>query len=270
MVEILIADLKRIPRHDQCVMLLGANNNMHRLLNSHDGFSEVFPEESVIMFEELDDCELLTLLESQLMRNRVTATDDAKHVAIQILGHARGSPTFGSTNSVFKFVAQARLRGRQREGARNSAERDPALTLLPVDFGPTLPTSVLNAPKAQLSLKDRKPKPAPIKANPKPINKRAPEPKNFKIELDVEPTKAASSSKLFPNLIGCDGVARKLEGYRLLAKTMRSQGLDPKAQIPFYFVFKGSPGLYLISHCPIMGVVTKRSQELEKPLWHEA
>ena len=48
--------------------------------------------------------------------------------------------------------------------------------------------------------------------------------------------------QLFKDVIGCESIIKKLDGYLKVAKGMRAQGLDPKGQIPMNFVFKGPPG----------------------------
>jgi len=48
--------------------------------------------------------------------------------------------------------------------------------------------------------------------------------------------------ELFKDVIGCEDIIKKLDGYLKVAKGMRAQGLDPKGQIPMNFIFKGPPG----------------------------
>ncbi|KAF2095349.1 P-loop containing nucleoside triphosphate hydrolase protein [Rhizodiscina lignyota] len=47
---------------------------------------------------------------------------------------------------------------------------------------------------------------------------------------------------LFKDVIGCDAIVAKLEGYQKTAANMRSLGEDPREGIPFNFLFRGPPG----------------------------
>ena len=53
---------------------------------------------------------------------------------------------------------------------------------------------------------------------------------------------SANLTKMFANVVGCEEVIRKLEGYQRIAKAMKDKGLDMRTQIPSNFVFKGPPG----------------------------
>lgn len=52
----------------------------------------------------------------------------------------------------------------------------------------------------------------------------------------------ASCRELFADIVGCEKLICQLEKYQIIARNMNAQGLDPRSQIPFNFIFKGPPG----------------------------
>ena len=48
--------------------------------------------------------------------------------------------------------------------------------------------------------------------------------------------------ELFKDVIGCENVVKKMEGYTKTVANMRARDMDPQTAISFNFVFKGPPG----------------------------
>ncbi len=71
------------------------------------------------------------------------------------------------------------------------------------------------------------------------------EPQDFDPDFDRATGAETNLRELFKDVIGCETIIGKLDGYLKVAKGMRAQGLDPRGQIPMNFIFKGPPGLYL-------------------------
>lgn len=69
------------------------------------------------------------------------------------------------------------------------------------------------------------------------------EPQDF--DPDYERAEKASSnlSKSFEDVIGCEEVIDKLEGYQQIARNMKARGRQPRGLIPTNFLFKGPPGM---------------------------
>jgi len=67
-------------------------------------------------------------------------------------------------------------------------------------------------------------------------------PQDFDENFDRAKDAALNCRKLFADVVGCEGLINKLEGYQRVAASMRARGLDPRTQIPFNFIFKGPPG----------------------------
>jgi hypothetical protein len=67
-------------------------------------------------------------------------------------------------------------------------------------------------------------------------------PQDFDEEFDRVESAALNCRKLFADVVGCEGLISKLEGYQQINASMRARGRDPRTQIPFNFIFKGPPG----------------------------
>ena len=68
------------------------------------------------------------------------------------------------------------------------------------------------------------------------------EAQDFDADFDREAGAATNLKKLFEDIVGCEDVVAKLEGYQQVARGMKTRGLDPRDQIPTNFIFKGPPG----------------------------
>lgn len=67
-------------------------------------------------------------------------------------------------------------------------------------------------------------------------------PQDFDEDFDRAKSAPLNCRKLFADVVGCEALIIKLEGYQRVAASMRSRGKDPKTKIPFNFIFKGPPG----------------------------
>jgi hypothetical protein len=68
------------------------------------------------------------------------------------------------------------------------------------------------------------------------------EPQDFDPDFDRALSAETNLRHLFKDLIGCEFIIKRLDGYLKVAEGMRAQGLDPRGHIPMNFVFKGPPG----------------------------
>ncbi|TGZ77525.1 NFX1-type zinc finger-containing protein 1 [Ascodesmis nigricans] len=67
-------------------------------------------------------------------------------------------------------------------------------------------------------------------------------PEDFDPEHDRGKNASANIQKLFADVIGCENVIQKLEGFQRIYANMKALGRDPIGKIPTNFVFKGPPG----------------------------
>lgn len=68
------------------------------------------------------------------------------------------------------------------------------------------------------------------------------EPQDFDPDFDRASDAETNLEELFKDVVGCESIVAKLDGFLKVAKGMRAQGLDPRGQIPMNFIFKGPPG----------------------------
>ncbi|KAI9763908.1 MAG: hypothetical protein M1840_009020 [Geoglossum simile] len=68
------------------------------------------------------------------------------------------------------------------------------------------------------------------------------EPEDFDPNFNRGENATLNCRKLFEDVVGCDEIVRKLEGYQQTAQNMKARGVDPNGHIPTNFVFKGPPG----------------------------
>lgn len=72
------------------------------------------------------------------------------------------------------------------------------------------------------------------------------EPQDFDPDFDRAASAKTNLQGLFKDVIGCESIIEKLDGYLKVAKGMRAQGIDPRGQIPMNFIFKGPPGTCIL------------------------
>ncbi len=69
------------------------------------------------------------------------------------------------------------------------------------------------------------------------------EPQDFDPDFDRASGAETNLKELFKDVIGCETIIEKLEGYLEVARGMKALDLDPRGQIPMNFIFKGPPGI---------------------------
>lgn len=76
------------------------------------------------------------------------------------------------------------------------------------------------------------------------------EPQDFDINFDRNAHASDNLQKLFEDVIGCEEIVAKLEGYQRICRAMKARGMDMRKQIPTNFIFKGPPGKFTpLSNC---------------------
>jgi AAA lid domain/ATPase family associated with various cellular activities (AAA) len=68
------------------------------------------------------------------------------------------------------------------------------------------------------------------------------EPQDFDTDYNRASGAETNLQELFKGVIGFEGIIAKLDGFSRVVQGMRTQGLEPRGQIPMNFIFKGPPG----------------------------
>ena len=68
------------------------------------------------------------------------------------------------------------------------------------------------------------------------------QPQDFDPDFERAAGAETNLQELFEDVIGCQSIIAKLDGYLRVAKGLRARDLDPRGQIPMNFIFKGPPG----------------------------
>ncbi|KAI0339377.1 P-loop containing nucleoside triphosphate hydrolase protein [Trametopsis cervina] len=136
-IDTIVAEVQSVPGDDRCVLLLGYEPQMREMFqNVNPGLSRRFAIEDAFRFEDFSDSELLEILNLKLKQQDLGATDDAKHVAIEVLGRARNRPNFGNGGEVENLLAIAKSNYHSRQAALLEAQRGLDIIFQPMDFDP--------------------------------------------------------------------------------------------------------------------------------------
>jgi AAA lid domain len=93
------------------------------------GLSRRFAIDNAFHFNDYNDAELLQALEWKLKSQQLTATADAKRVAIEVLSRARNRPNFGNIGAVENILSSAKILYQARTSS-------PDAPFEPQDFDP--------------------------------------------------------------------------------------------------------------------------------------
>ena len=70
------------------------------------------------------------------------------------------------------------------------------------------------------------------------------EPQDFDPDYQRSANATSNLKEIFKDVVGCEKIVKKLEGYQRIAQASKQSGRDPRDLIPTNFVFKGPPGLF--------------------------
>ena len=73
------------------------------------------------------------------------------------------------------------------------------------------------------------------------------EPKDFDPDFERGAQASTNLQKLFEDVVGCELIIAKLEGYDHMRQVMKARGISSREMIPTNFLFKGPPGMFIKS-----------------------
>ncbi|KAG8157551.1 hypothetical protein KVR01_012593 [Diaporthe batatas] len=114
-IDTIVAEVQSVPGDDRCVLLLGYKEQMETMFqNVNPGLSRRFPIASAFEFEDFDDEALRQILNLKLKNQGYHATDQAKRVAMDMLGRARNRPNFGNAGEIDILLDAAKAKKQSR------------------------------------------------------------------------------------------------------------------------------------------------------------
>lgn len=199
-IDTIVAQVQNVPGDDQCVLLLGYEDNMVEMFqNVNPGLTRRFALKDAFKFADFNDQELEEILDLKMKTQELGATPQAVSVAIDLLARARNCHNFGNGGEVENMISRAKHNYQSRQSKLPANQRSIDFVFEPQDFDP---------------------------------------------DFDRVTSARKNIRELFQDVIGCDSIVAKLEGYVRVAEGMRKMGKDPRSQIPMNFIFKGPPGMY--------------------------
>ncbi|RYP13603.1 hypothetical protein DL765_006804 [Monosporascus sp. GIB2] len=134
-IKTLLAEIRDAPGEDRCVILMGSPEQMEELFqNSIPGLARSFPLEEAFHFTDFDNVQLGQILDLKLEEEDLSATNEAKQAAIEILSTARDRPNFGNGGAVEDLLSRAKAAYHERASKTAISERTERNVLEARDF----------------------------------------------------------------------------------------------------------------------------------------
>ncbi|KAK1227900.1 hypothetical protein PQX77_009090 [Marasmius sp. AFHP31] len=130
----LVSGIQNVPGDDQCVLLLGYEDEMFEMFQScNPGLERRFRLSDAFYFADFSVDELMQIFDAKLKKEDLSATPAARRVAAEMLDRARYRPHFGNGGAVDNMIANAK----ENYYGRFEAENFPDDILFePQDFDP--------------------------------------------------------------------------------------------------------------------------------------
>ncbi|KAF2802276.1 P-loop containing nucleoside triphosphate hydrolase protein [Mytilinidion resinicola] len=209
-IDTIVAHVDNEPGSNRCIILMGYPDRMKEFYrNTNPGFQRRFPLDTAFVFEDYDDKALHKIMDIMLAKDEITATPEAKDVAMEVLRRERDRPNFGNGGAVRNLISRAQVTYSKRIALHAKENPQP---------GNDSPLHVTEASQIVL------------------------EPQDFDSEYDRGLRANKDFRSLFKDLVGFRDITGIFEGYQKMTANMKQHGLDPREEIPFSFVFKGPPG----------------------------
>ena len=134
-VDTIVSEVQSTPGEDRSVLLLGYPEQMEKMLQKvNPGMARRFPIDDAFIFEDYDDDQLLSILELKLKKQGLSASPEAKKVAIDVLAKARRRPNFGNAGEVENLLSKAKEFFSKRQQSMPLHERSDDFMFEPQDF----------------------------------------------------------------------------------------------------------------------------------------
>ncbi|KAI0097492.1 P-loop containing nucleoside triphosphate hydrolase protein [Nemania sp. FL0031] len=213
--DTLASEMSAKPGQDRCIILIGHAEQMRDLFyRSNPGLRSRFPLEDAIELRDYELPQLIEILNSKLKTDGISATEEAREVASQILARARHRPGFGNVYEVHNLVNRAWAAQKRRVPKQR------------IDLNETtnLNGITLSAEGDELDEQD------------------VLTPEDFDPNWDRLSTAGSNWGEQFKDYVGFEKIVEKFKDLQETVVGMRLHGMDPRPHIPLTFVFKGPPG----------------------------
>ncbi|KAI6004453.1 ATPases of the AAA+ class [Pisolithus orientalis] len=135
-IDAMVAEIQSIPGEDRCVLLLGYKEHMEEMFqNVNPGLAHRFAIENAFIFDDFTEPQLMQVLDLELKNQDLSATNDAKRVARDLLSRMKNRPNFGNASEVENLLGLAKARYQKRMATIPAARRA-QVTFEPQDFDP--------------------------------------------------------------------------------------------------------------------------------------
>ncbi|KAF8252466.1 P-loop containing nucleoside triphosphate hydrolase protein [Wilcoxina mikolae CBS 423.85] len=136
-IDTLVAEVQSVPGDDRCILLLGYEDKLKEMFqNVNPGLSRRFAIDDPFRFEDFNLPQLEKILELKMRQQDLTATEQAKVVALEVLDRARMRPNYSNGGEVDTCLAKAKFNYQTRQSTKPVSEREFDAVLEPVDFDP--------------------------------------------------------------------------------------------------------------------------------------
>ncbi|RFN47708.1 hypothetical protein FIE12Z_8045 [Fusarium flagelliforme] len=136
-IDTIVAEVTGAAGEDRCVILCGYSEQMKEMYtNANPGLARRFPLDTAFVFENFSEEALGKVLDLKLKKEKLTTTEKAREVAMEVLKRASVRPNFGNGGEVDNLLSKAIL----ARSSRIAKEKNPdiedldAVPLEPQDF----------------------------------------------------------------------------------------------------------------------------------------
>jgi len=134
-IDTIVAEVQSVPGDDQCVLLLGYEQQMSDMFqNVNTGLARRFQFSDPIRFEDFNDEELEQILRHKLKIKQLSATPQAISTALSVLSRLRNGLNFGNGGEVENRIQIAQSNYQARQILLPSDQRSTDFLFEPQDF----------------------------------------------------------------------------------------------------------------------------------------